>query len=81
MIKAMGQVGAQASRISLPLLILQGGADRLVHPSGAQMLHDRVASVDRKIILYEGFYHEVFNEPEHNRVLRDVEMWLEVHPG
>ena len=81
MIKAMGQVGAEASRISLPLLILQGGADRLVHPSGAQMLHDGVASIDRKIILYEGFYHEVFNEPEHDRVLRDVEIWLEAHHG
>jgi acylglycerol lipase len=81
MMKAMGQVSAEASRISLPLLILQGGADRLVHPSGAQMLHDGVASIDRKIILYEGFYHEVFNEPEHGRVLRDVEMWLEAHPG
>jgi len=81
MIKAMGQVGAEASRISLPLLILQGGADRLVPPAGAQMLHDGVSSTDRKIILYEGFYHEVFNEPEHDRVLRDVEKWLAAHPG
>ena len=81
MIKAMGRVGAEASRITLPLLILQGGADRLVNPSGAQMLHDGVASVDRKIILYEGFYHEVFNEPEHVRVLLDVEKWLTAHPG
>jgi acylglycerol lipase len=81
MIKAMGQIGAEASRITLPLLILQGGADRLVPPSGAQMLHDRVGSADRKIILYEGLYHEVFNEPEHGRVLHDVEMWLKAHPG
>ena len=79
MINAMKQVVAEASRISLPLLILQGGADRLVHPSGAQMLHDRVASTDRKIILYEGLYHEVFNEPEHDRVLQEVETWLEAH--
>lgn len=81
MIQAMGQISAEASRITLPLLILQGGADRLVHPSGAQMLHDGVASADRKLILYDGFYHEVFNEPEHGRVMRDVELWLEAHPG
>lgn len=81
MINAMGQVGAEASRIRLPLLILQGGADRLVHPSGAQMFHGGVASPDRKFILYEGLYHEVFNEPEHGRVLRDVEMWLAAHHG
>lgn len=79
MLKAMRRVATEASRITLPLLILQGSADRLVSPSGAQMLHDRVASSDKRIILYEGFYHEVFNEPEHDRVLKDVETWLEAH--
>lgn len=77
MIHAMGRIGAEASRIRIPLLILQGGADRLVDPSGAQMLHDKVASVNRTLILYDGLYHEIFNEPEHGRVLRDVEIWLE----
>jgi acylglycerol lipase len=80
MIKAMRRIGAEASRITLPILILQGSADRLVDPSGAQMLHDRVTSLDKRIILYEGLYHEVFNEPEHDQVLKDVESWLEAHP-
>jgi acylglycerol lipase len=80
MIKAMRRVCAETSRITLPILILQGSADRLVDPSGAQMLHDRVTSPDKRIILYEGLYHEVFNEPEHDQVLKDVETWLEAHP-
>jgi acylglycerol lipase len=79
MLKAMRRVAVEASRITLPLLILQGSADRLVDPSGAQMLHDRASSLDKRIILYEGLYHEVFNEPEHDRVIKDVEMWLESH--
>ena len=33
----------------------------------------------RKLLVYEGFYHEVFNEPEHDQVLSDVENWLEGH--
>jgi acylglycerol lipase len=78
-LKTMRRVGAEASRITLPLLILQGSADRLVDPSGAQMLYDRVASPDKRIILYEGLYHEVFNEPEHDQVLYDVETWIEAH--
>jgi len=78
-LKAMRSVGTEASRIGLPILILQGSADRLVDPSGAQMLNDRVTSPDKRIILYEGLYHEVFNEPEHDRVLKDVETWLETH--
>lgn len=77
MVKAMGQVTTEADKITLPILIVQGGADKLVNPAGAQMLYDLVKSVDKKIIIYDGFYHEVFNEPEHDRVLGDVEIWLE----
>jgi acylglycerol lipase len=79
--KAMRRIAADAGRITLPLLILQGGADRLVDPNGAQMLYAEVSSVDKTIKVYDGFYHEVFNEPEHDQVLRDVETWLEAHLG
>jgi alpha-beta hydrolase superfamily lysophospholipase len=29
--------------------------------------------------VYDGLYHEVFNEPERARVLHDVETWLAAH--
>ena len=81
MLKAMQTITAQAARITLPILIVQGSADRLVNPAGAQMLYDAVSSVDKEIKIYDGLYHEVFNEPEHDKVLRDVEIWLESHLG
>ena len=81
MLKAMQTITAQAARITLPILIVQGSADRLVNPSGARMLYDAVSSVDKEIKIYDGFYHEVFNEPEHDKVLHDVELWLEAHLG
>jgi acylglycerol lipase len=77
----MGRVTAEADRITLPILLVQGSADRLVDPDGARMLYDTASSEDKQIEIYEGFYHEVFNEPEHDRVLRDVETWLEAHLG
>jgi acylglycerol lipase len=73
---AMGRVLAEAREIRLPLLILQGAADNLVDPWGAQELFDRVGSADRTIRIYQGLYPEVFNEPEHDRVLDDGEKWL-----
>jgi alpha-beta hydrolase superfamily lysophospholipase len=81
MLKAMQTIAAQATRITLPILILQGSADRLVDPTGARMLYDAVSSADKEIRVYDGFYHEVFNEPEHDKVFRDVEIWLEAHLG
>ncbi|MGZ3495134.1 MAG: alpha/beta hydrolase [Thermodesulfobacteriota bacterium] len=79
MLKAMQHISAQASKITLPIMIVQGTADRLVDPAGARMLYDTIGSADKEIKIYEGFYHEVFNEPERDRVLRDVERWIEVH--
>jgi acylglycerol lipase len=76
LLQAMERVLAEASKIRLPLLILQGAADKLVDPKGAQVLFDRVSSTDKTIKVYEGLYHEVFNEPEHDQVLGDVEKWL-----
>ena len=77
LLKAMKRVAVDASKITLPILIVQGGEDRLVDPDGAQMLHDTVGSVDKTLKIYDGLYHEVFNEPEHLKVLGDVEAWLE----
>ena len=79
LIRAMQQVRTQATTINLPLLILQGSNDTLVNPAGAQMLYDRAASTDKQIKIYNGLYHEIFNEPEHEQVLGDVELWLEAH--
>jgi acylglycerol lipase len=80
-LKAMRRIIADAGTITLPILILQGGADRLVDPDGAHMLYAAISSPDKTIKIYEGFYHELFNEPEHDQVLRDVETWLEAHLG
>jgi len=81
LVRAMRRVAAEAANIRLPILILQGSADSLVDPKGAQMLYDAVSSVDKTIKIYDGLYHEVYNEPEHDQVLGDVEAWLETHLG
>jgi acylglycerol lipase len=79
MLRAMQRVTAEADKITLPVLLLQGSADRLVNPDDARFLYDAVSSADKTLKLYEGLYHEVHNEPERATVLRDVEVWLEAH--
>ena len=77
----MRRVTAETTKIKLPILILQGSADKLVDPKGAQRLYDTVSSADKTIKIYDGLYHEVYNEPEHDQVLGDVKTWLEAHLG
>jgi acylglycerol lipase len=79
MLKTIRRVGAEASALKLPLLILQGSADRLVDPAGAQQLYDAAGSTDKTLKVYPGLYHELYNEPERDEVLHDVQHWLEGH--
>jgi len=79
LLKAMKCVTEQAPKIRLPIMIVQGSDDKLVDPGGAQLLYDLVSSKDKTIKIYNGFYHEVFNEPEHELVLNDVKIWIEAH--
>jgi acylglycerol lipase len=79
LLKAMRRVTAEADRMTLPFIVVQGGGDKIVDPAGAQMLYDKAGSKDKTIKVYEGLYHEVFNEPERARVLKDVETWLVAH--
>ena len=80
-LKVAKRIIGEGGRITLPILILQGNADRLVDPDGTHMLYAAISSPDKTIKIYDGFYHEVFNEPKHDQVLRDVETWLEAHLG
>lgn len=81
MLTAMQRVTAEAGVIRLPLLLIQGSADRMVDPGGAALLFEKAASPDKTLKVYEGFYHELFNEPEADRqkVLDDVLTWLDAH--
>ena len=76
---AMLRVTAEADKVTLPFIVLQGSEDKLVDPLGAQILYEKASSKDKAIKIYQGLYHEVFNEPERARVLHDVETWLAAH--
>jgi alpha-beta hydrolase superfamily lysophospholipase len=75
-LKTMMRVSAQAEKITLPLIIVQGSKDKIVDPQGAQMLYNKAGSRDKTLNVYEGLYHEIHNEPERSIMFKDVEDWL-----
>jgi acylglycerol lipase len=78
-IAATQYILSNVQRITLPVLILHGEADRLVSPSTSQAIYDRIGSHDKSLKFYDGLYHEIFNEPEKARVLADIWVWLASH--
>lgn len=65
-------------KIACPLLILHGEADVLTEPAGSRAVYARAASPDKTLMLYEGQRHELLNEPESPRVVRDICAWIEM---
>jgi alpha-beta hydrolase superfamily lysophospholipase len=78
--KALLVVGEQmpmlAPGITAPLLVVHGAEDRLVSAEGSRRLVEHVGSHDVELKVYPELFHEVFNEPERDRVLDDVTEWI-----
>lgn len=81
MLAAGAEVLRRAGELRLPTLILHGAADRIADPAGSHKLYARLAAEDKTLKLYDGFYHEIFNEPGKERVVGDVLEWLEKQLG
>ncbi|MCP2278784.1 Lysophospholipase, alpha-beta hydrolase superfamily [Nocardia amikacinitolerans] len=78
-LNATATVKQRLDKLTVPLLVMHGTADALAAPSSSDLIERDAGSKDLTVIRYEGLYHEIFNEPEQDRVLIDVVAWLEAH--
>lgn len=77
--RAMEEVKEQANRITLPILVMHGTADRLANNQATKAFFEKIASDDKELILYKDYYHELFNEPEKEEIYKRVTDWLDAH--
>lgn len=68
-----------AESIRLPGLIMHAGDDHICHPDGSKKFFRKLASTDKALKIYDGFYHELFNEIGKEKVFADMDHWLENH--
>jgi len=76
---ATHRIQAGMDQISLPFLVFHGTADQLTDVRGSCQLYHLSCSEDKTLGLYEGFYHETFNEPKQEQVLDELVTWLDEH--
>jgi alpha-beta hydrolase superfamily lysophospholipase len=70
---------ARLPSLRIPLLVVHGSADQLVSVESGKTAHQLAGSADKTLKIYDGFAHEVFNEPKRAEVLADVVHWLDAH--
>jgi acylglycerol lipase len=78
-IEATEEVARGMDQVKVPLYVMQGEGDKIINQEGGRELHARASSADKKLVTYPGLYHEIFNEPEKDKVLGDLVAWLEAH--
>lgn len=70
------RVMASAKDISVPVLLLHGAEDQLTSASASTEFVDMLASSDKQCTIYDGMYHELFNEPEQEAILKTCCEWI-----
>lgn len=66
-----------APDLDIPLLILHGGADRVVPVEGSQLFFEQVTFPDKTRHVYPNSYHELHNDLDSPIVLADLATWME----
>jgi alpha-beta hydrolase superfamily lysophospholipase len=79
--RAQLEVLRRAEEFEAPLLVLAGGADRIADVAAARAFVDAAGSPDKRIVVYEGFRHEIFNETRRAEPIAEAIAWLSAHSG
>jgi len=69
------------AKITLPVLIVHGTADKVTKPSGSAHFYEKAGSTDKTLKLYEGHYHDLLNDVDRDLVMADMTEWITSHSG
>lgn len=78
MLAAADYIFLKAFTIETPLLLMHGGADHITLAAGSEKLAQSIKA-DCTLKIWDGFYHELHNEPEQDEVFAFLEQWLAQH--
>lgn len=70
---------AHAPGWTVPTLLMYAGCDKLVDPAGSRAFAESAPPGVVKTVCFDTYYHEIFNEPDNERVFRELERWLDAN--
>jgi acylglycerol lipase len=77
--KAMEDLRGRAAQLQIPTLLMVSGNDRLVDPLAAPLWAEAAPDKLLKLVVWDELFHEMFNEPEKDKVHACVLDWLSHH--
>lgn len=77
MLKAAERLKDNMPQFKVPVLIIHGTEDKATRPAGSQYFFDHTGSADKTLKLYEGHYHDLLNDVDKEKVMADIQAWLD----
>ncbi|KAK8467358.1 hypothetical protein PHAVU_007G028000 [Phaseolus vulgaris] len=80
LLSATQEIESQLNKVSAPLLILHGAADKVTDPLVSQFLYEKASSKDKTLKIYEGGYHGILEGEPDERIFavhNDIISWLD----
>jgi len=74
--RAQVEVMRRAGEWAAPLLVVAAGADRIADVETTRRFFEAATAGDKRLVVYEGFRHELFNEIERDRPIGEAIAWL-----
>ncbi len=74
--ESMAYVQAHSGSIKLPILMQLSGHDLVVDQKEAAKFFPTIGSKEKKLLVYDDSYHEIFNDLDRERVYQDLDLFL-----
>jgi len=79
LVRADERLREEFPKITLPVLIMHGTADKATVCEGSQFFHDTAGSADKTLKLYKDHFHDLLADTGKEGVMADITAWIEAH--
>ena len=76
-LKTTKEVSSRLSEVSLPLLAMHGGDDKLIEKEGTDKLYNKASSTDKTIKIWDGLAHEITRSADKADVFKMMTDWIQ----
>lgn len=79
LVRADERLREEFPKITLPVLILHGTADKATVCEGSQFFYDTAGSADKTLKLYKDHFHDLLADTGKEGVMADITAWIDLH--
>ncbi|MBN1523220.1 MAG: lysophospholipase [Spirochaetales bacterium] len=79
MLKGMELARSMLQNITAPSLVLHGSKDVIMPQKGSELVLKELACTDKTLKVFDGWYHELLNEPDKEILFKFILKWINEH--